>query len=571
MNSRMTHPFTLQTVSRVVVPLAFIWGSSIASAVPDLDEALKKFQVDLPAASSSSVITIAGNDSLRAAQGQVVQLNSYLAREDYKNALNQARQFLADSSDPEIRKLWSDLLAAIRAKQKSVEDAQITQIMEALKTAGSRLLAASKVDEVDAIVDELYAVQDNVQNNYEPRMQRARNKLSSAISFCHQWQTMLELAKAGELEDARHQFQNFVSNSSGDRLLSRTEIVKRGRELNLDNADPKVVSAEADALVAKARDIALKATRSSELEPVMIELEDFRQNYNRYSGRINRITSRVGNVISFFQRWQDALEAVERGNLDHARQQFRNLATSGYSHRPVTRQQIIAKASSYAVEDSPSDNLLDGATLDNLGEYRDRIVFAQEMASGRLSSQLSNSLNEIERFISATDALKKGLAGDGLAEMKASRSTCGSRTAGNLEDTLGALKSEWFARALPALTGIKELPAFAKDENTLAYVRRQFDAAIEAGDWDRAYRFARVEHGMQPQSSPCAVREQTTGADPRAALGAWLDGNLMEQAAQPAAAAELYREALKAGAPPKLQTVLIAKLRELAAATEGAQ
>ncbi|MFH1496292.1 MAG: hypothetical protein ABII82_00565 [Verrucomicrobiota bacterium] len=563
----MTHPVALQALRRVILPLALVWGTALANAAPDLDEALGKFQVDLPAPSTASVT--AGNDSLRAAQGQVVQLSGYLTREDYRNAINQARQYLAGSTDPEIRKLWSDLITAIRAKQKEVEDVQIAEITTALKTANTKLIAATKSADIEPIIEALHVVQDGLQNNYESRLQRMRSKLSGAISFCGQWQSMIELIEEGEIEDARYQFKNFVSNNSSDRLLSRTEIKKLGRTLKLDETDATLVSAEADALIAKAAKVALAATTANELEPVMQELEDFRQNYNRYSGSINRITSRVSNVISFFQRWQDALAAAEVGNYEDARYQLRNLASSGYNNRPLTRQQVIAKATEFAVPAEDSVNLLAGATLDNLADYRERIAFAQEMANGRHSTQLSNALNEIDNFISATEALDQGLAGDGLGEMKTTRSSCGTRGTGSLEDTLGALKSAWFARALPALTGIQDLPPYSENEDTLSYVRRQFDAAIEAADWEHAYRFVKLEHDMRPQTTSCAIREQTAGANPLKAIKAWLDGNLLESATQTEAAVVLYQDALKAGAPPKLQAVIVAKLRAMAGAASA--
>lgn len=530
-------------------------------------DALKLFRT-APAAPTDASALGAAAASLRDwdnAQGYLNNLENYFENNDFNSAINQARQYARQTRSPEIKKLWENLVEAMKAEQKKREADLSAALDTELKKAAAALLAAEKSAEVDPIVDKLQSLQDSLGNNYSPRIQRPRNRLSNAISFCTQWQDLLAMLETGDTDGARNQLRNLSSGGTRDRLLSRSEILARAAALKIGQADVAVESARLDEIVKRANAAALSATKAAQLDPFIEELYVMRESRNGYyDNRLQRVYNRVDGAVNFYQQWQNMLGSLEAGDTADARNQLRNLASSGYSYRPIGRSEILARAAALpAADDSADKDILKGATLDNLADYRSRVVLAQESANGRRSSEYYNAIGELDRLIAATSALKAGLAGDGRGALKAGSSSCGASNAGPLQPALDALRSDWFALALPALTGLKDLPAPKDGENTLAYVRRQFDAAAEAGDWARARRFALVEKDMTSGAAPCAVREGVTGADPAASIGAWLDGQLMEKAAQTEAAAELYRNALKAGAPPKLQEQLVARLREL--------
>ena len=533
-----------------------------------LDSVLKTFRASPSAPTDTGNLTGAAS-FLRewdSAQNQLTSLENYFENNDFANAVRQARQYARQARTPEIKKLWEDLITALNAEQKKREAELTGKIDASLKTASASLLAATKSSEIDAVSESLYALQESLGNNYAPRSQRSRNRLSNAISFCQQWQDLLAFVETGDAEGARNQLRNLSSNSSSDRLLTRSQITARGVELKISSADITAESAKADAIIKRGAAIALKATKPAELDPIIEELAVLKDSRGgSYDNRLQRVYSRIDNVSNFFTQWQDVLGAVEAGDIEDARNQLRSLASNSYRYRPLGRSEILAYAASLKSSGpSPVDELLKGVTLDTLAEHRERLAYIQESSNGRRSSELYNALAEIDRLIAATAALKAGAPGDGRSALKGSTSSCGAQTAGSLQGALGALKSQWFARALPSLTGLNDLPPVKDGEDILAYVRREFDAAAAAGDWNRAHRLALVEKDMKPDTAPCAVREQTTGANPAAAIGAWLKGQLLEKAAQPVAAAALYRDALKAGAPPKLEEQLIVRLRALA-------
>jgi len=506
-----------------------------------------------------------------AAQANLGNLESYLENNDFTNAANQARQYARQTRSPEIKKLWENLIEAMKAEQKKREADMAASLDAELKKAATTLLAASKSADVDPIIDKLQTLQDSLGNNYTVRTQRPRNRLSNAISFCTQWQDLLSMLETGDTDGARNQLRNLSSGSSRDHLFSRSEILARSIELKIGQADIAAESARLDDIVKRTNAVALSATKADQLDPFMEELYSMRDSRNGgYDNRLQRVYNRVDGAINFYQQWQNMLGALEAGDPAEARNQLRNLSSSGYNYRPIGRSEILARIAALPAPDEAADTeILKGATLDNLADYRSRVVAAQESANGRRSSEYYNAIGELDGLIAATTALKDGRAGDGRGALKEGASTCGASNGGPLQPALDALRSQWFALALPALTGLKDLPAYKDGENTLAYVRRQFDAAAETGDWARAHRFALVEKDMMPASSPCAVRETVTGANPVASIGAWLDGQLMEKASQPEAAAELYRTALKDGAPPKLEEQIIARLKALATEVPG--
>lgn len=534
-----------------------------------LDQAIKVFRAaPTPPANTDNLV---GSASLLRdwdnAQSQLNSLEGYFESNDFTNAVRQARQYARQARSPEVKKLWEDLVTALNAEQKARESQLNAKLDESLKAAGVQLLAATKVSEVDAISESLYSLQDVMGGNYTSRTQRNRNRLSNAINFCAQWQDMLAMIESGDAEGARNQLRNLSANSSSERLISRSQILARGVSLNIGVADVSQEAAKVDAVIKRGAAIVLSATKPSQLDPIIEELSVLKESRNgSYDSRFQRIYTRIDAVISFFGQWQDVLAALEGNDIDDARNQLRNLASNNSRYRPISRTEIISRATLLKPEGpSPTDEILKGATLDNLADYRERLVFLNETTSGRRTTELHTAIVELDRLVAATAALKAGNAGDGRTALKGSTTSCGSsNNSGPLQSELGELKSQWFARALSALTGLKDLPEAKTGENTLAYVRRLFDEAVSAGDWSRAYRLALAEKDMQPDSAPCALREQTAGTSPAASIGAWLKGQLMEKAAQPVAAASLYREALKAGAPPKLEEIIVARLRQLA-------
>jgi hypothetical protein len=507
----------------------------------------------------------------RNTQSQLSNLQSYFDNNDYANALRQARQYARQAATPEVRQRWTDLIAALEAEQKKAESTLAAKIDAALARAATAALAATKPSELDPALDELAALEEN-RSGSTPRIQRLYSRINNAQNFLTQWQDMLAAYEAGDTESARQTLRNLSSSSYRDRPLTRSQILAFAASLKLDSADIAAAMARIDPVISRASATALAAKKSAELDPVLAELDLLKSDYeNNYNTPLRRAYDRMDNAVSFFRQWQDFLAAYESGDAKDANQQLRNLASNTYRYRPIPRAQILERAAALRSElGTEVDTLLAGLTWQTLPAVRDRVSEAQEQAYGRQSTELSRIVAELDRLTSARASLTAGKAGFARAALRAAPAATGgcgsSASSAALPAPVNALREALWFEAMPALTGLADLPAREKDEPAADYVRRQLDAALAASDWARAYRFALLDRDLLPADvTPCGEREKLTGSHPAAALAAFLKAQKLEQAAQLPAAAEAYRESLNAGAPPALEPILITRLRALPA------
>lgn len=500
----------------------------------------------------------------RDVQNQLGNLQSYLANQDIANAIQQARQYARQAPTPEIRRRWEDLIASLRAEQKRIEAAQIVRIEAALQKAAAAAQTVRKAAELDPIIDELQQLQENTRRS-SAGSQRAANRLSSAVGFLNNLQELLYSVEAGDLDAARQQLRNLSGGSNRDRLLTRPQIAALAEALKIETASLAEAMERIDPVLKRAADIALAAKTAEELDPVLAEISELQADYsNSYDTPVQRANQRLSNAKNFFQQWQNFLSSLEHGDERDARQAMRNLSNNSYEFRPIPRATILDYAARLdaaldarvAAEDERLLATLDWTTLPVL---RARFSDMQEQAYHPRANELSRIVAEMDRLLAAHVALDAGQAGAGRAILGA------PPTGQPLPQALVALRDNWWIEALPALTGLADLPPRQDGETALAYVRRQLDAAIEASDWARAHRFATMEKTLLPAAATsCGARAKVAGDDPAAALGTWLLGLKYEEATQTEAAAQTYRDALAAGAPPKLEKEIILRLQTMA-------
>ncbi|CAM2896057.1 hypothetical protein [Rariglobus hedericola] len=316
-----------------------------------------------------------------------------------------------------------------------------------------------------------------------------------------------------------------------------------------------------EALSTRVGKIALAATKPSELDGILDELYALQEARNNggYNNRLQRTYTRIDNTLSFVNGWQDYLAQRESGDVDGARNSLRNLNSNSFRYRPVSRSDILKLMSSIESPVSPSTNLLADATLDNLTVIRDRIAALQETSSGRRSNEFYALLGDLDALNRAVSELKADRLASARDLLRNSNSTAHAYL-----DAIAKLKNDFIIRALPALTGVKLSTPPAANETAISYLNRLVEEAVKAEDWPRAQRLATVTNDLVPNGGSCSAREPLVGANPAVAIKAWTNAQRMEKAAQPVAAAALYREALKAGAPPKLEAQIIERLRALA-------
>ncbi len=339
-----------------------------------------------------------------------------------------------------------------------------------------------------------------------------------------------------------------------DNLVTALQTEAKARETAFNQ--------KVDEVCIRSGKIALAAAKSAELDGVLDELYALQEARNNgYNNRLQRTYNRIDNTLNFLNGWQDYLSQLESGDIDSTRNALRNLNSNSYRYRPVSRSDVlklIASLKTPAAVTTP-ENLLGGATLDNLPMIRVRIAAAQETSTNRRTNELYSLLVDLDSLIRAVGELKADRPVNGRELLRNS-----SSPAHAYQDAILKLRDDYIIRALPKLSGLAQPGQPQPNETAIAYLHRLVDEAVKAEDWPRAQRLAAVERELTPGGTSCSDREPIVGANPAVAIAAWTNAQRMDKAAQPLAAAELYRQALTAGAPPKLEEKIIARLRELA-------
>lgn len=308
---------------------------------------------------------------------------------------------------------------------------------------------------------------------------------------------------------------------------------------------------------------ALGATKADALDSMLDELTALREVRNQGGGynnpRAQRANQRLDGLSQFLVSWQDYLMFVESGDMESARNVLRNLSSSGNRNSPISRAEIITRmASLKPAAKETSEDYFTSATLDALPEIRERIFAAQEAGMRRSPQDYYNYVGELDRLIAANAALKAGRPEIGQTLLRSNTSNPSVAW-----QNLSRFRDEWYLKALPAITGIATPGKPAAGESTPAFIRRLMDAALDKQDWVTAHAYAAVQNDFQIMERYIPAG-QLPPDNAATAINSWIKGQLLEKAAQPVAAAELYRDALKAGAPAQLEVKLIERLRALA-------
>lgn len=378
----------------------------------------------------------------------------------------------------------------------------------------------------------------------------------------------------GNANEVRNTLQNL-----GQRLKA-PEIKQQIAALNAAVAAQKIADEDAARLGLEKRltamsNTALAAKNADEIDLLFDQLTALEEELgNEYKPRLSRVRDGIQRQRNFLQNWQRVLEAQADGD----RNQIRNILSNFDQYaRPfgidrAALRAVTKKLSGAASTSAGLDSVLDGLTLDGLADARGKLLADQNNGFSFDANNRSSLIGQIDTLLAAETALQSGRAEDAMRIFRGERGFIyGGSLLSQQYLAVAKLRDAWVYRALPRLTGMKDLPAPAKDEAFETYLGRQLLAADSASDWDRALGFARALKALTPVS-PWQQNQPAPKImdDPGAALVAYQRGRLLASANQAEAAADLYREALKLGAPPKLEARLVALLGETSAKTPAA-
>lgn len=381
--------------------------------------------------------------------------------------------------------------------------------------------------------------------------------------------SVAEHVTANDHAKAKNTLNNLQRRIKSDELKQLLTATIAGID-EQKNADAIAAKLRIETALAGLVRAALDAKTADDIDPLYDQLADLEEEIGRLNNpRLNRLRSQIYPVRNFYNNWQDVLLAADDGSRQTIRNTRNNLLNNSSRLPGVTRTELRKRldAISSDLEDGDDiETLLATATLDNLDDIQKSLIDGFDYG-------WNNSQNERQQIVAQLDAIRTAdaLLADDRPDEALNALRFGAMVYSNQRRSQGAiplqtLRDQWIIRAFPKLTGLSDLPTATPKESALAYARRLLAEADAKEQWDRARPLARMV--VLLDISPIAVYggPQTTATrdNPELAIRHYQSALLMEEAAQPEAAAELYREALKAGAPAKLQTKLIQRLRDLA-------
>lgn len=369
--------------------------------------------------------------------------------------------------------------------------------------------------------------------------------------------------------DAKNQLRNLVRRLKSDELKQQLETLNTAID-EQKTAELDIRRAKYTSQLAEISGIALKAKTAAEIDPLFDRVTSIEEEMgNNYEPKLNRIRSQLNQTQNFLRQWQDFVDSAASGNTQQARQNLNNLRMNSSIPAGVSRSEfrdiLKAKRSELGGEAGVA-SAVGKITLANIAEVQQELIDGADYGWNNEQNERNALVASLDVLLNADQALKAGNADEALHIMRARGVIYGGARNSTSYPVLQSLRDQWVITSLPRLAGIAKLPAAKKNESASAYLARLILEADAREDWSALQSLAHVQQFLETPINPVyfAGNPASQAKDnPEMAVALFLRGQLMEEAEQSAAAAELYRDALKQGATPKLRAWLVKRLREL--------
>jgi polyhydroxyalkanoate synthesis regulator phasin len=315
---------------------------------------------------------------------------------------------------------------------------------------------------------------------------------------------------------------------------------------------------------------ALKAKTAEEIDPLFDRVSSLEEDMgSNYEPKLNRIRNQISQAQNFLRQWQEFIDNASSGNVSQARQSLNNFRSNSFQppgvSRSVFRDVMKAKKAELG-GDAGVSSVAGKITLTNISDIQQQLLDGAEYGWNNEQNERNNLIASLDVFLNADQALKAGNADEAMQLLRSRGVIYGGARNSSVYPILQSLRNQWVIASLPQLSGIKALGAAKKTESALDYVGRLMLEADAKENWSEVQALAHVLQFLDTPITPSYISISTPNSakdNPELAVASFRRGQLMEVAGQSAAAAELYRESLKQGATPKLQSWLVKRLREL--------
>ncbi|AHF93945.1 hypothetical protein OPIT5_01245 [Opitutaceae bacterium TAV5] len=376
------------------------------------------------------------------------------------------------------------------------------------------------------------------------------------------------LARTAPTPEMTTLLENYVAAIDADLKTREADALKRINAL---------LDASFDALAA--------ARKPEDINPTLEQLAGVGIDYEnvRYNTVVGRARNAAANMHGYAVRWQNYLVQKNIPDDASARQSLESLANNVPGELPpALRVRIVKHMTALRNASQPAavrrgallakaDELFAAATLDTLEQTADDLRALETSPEAKTArsgekNALTRLYEPLDRLAAATRYFKEDRAPAAHELLRPAALPSATRLLIACTPGLERLWDAWYFKAVPKLTGLADRLTPPRDnEHAQTYVARLYDEAVDAGHWPDAAVLAQLERDLRPGGDcTCGQRQAATvGKNPAAAIEAFLQGQLLEKARQPKAAAAAYQDALRQGAPSKLEDLIIERLKTL--------
>jgi hypothetical protein len=176
--------------------------------VADALAALKKLTAERLAAIEAGT-EVPNRFDWTALNSELPSLETLLTTGNANEVTNTLRNLGQRLKSAEVKQQLTALTAAFTAQKTADEDASRLSFEKRLTAMSTTALAAKTSDEVDPLFDQLTALEEELGNEYKPRLARVRDGIQRQRNFLQAWQRLLEAQVDGDRNQVRNSISNF--------------------------------------------------------------------------------------------------------------------------------------------------------------------------------------------------------------------------------------------------------------------------------------------------------------------------------------------------------------------------
>ncbi len=473
-------------------------------------------------------------------------LESYVQNSQYDQAVRIARRSAQQSDSPEMKKMWTDLLAGLQKEQAAIDQDLTARAEALLKKIAETALAANAPAELSALADDISDFTDGeLSSGNSLASRRLRNHLNYAQNFLDAWSQYLEAKSAGRDADQLRQLDSIHSSASQYRAILR--YFPAGALAERRNALRQACAARARQALAAVSDLAAKAESAADYRKALDLMEDDRAQFSDSDAIGQELYSQVDQARSSLRSWVSVLEAEASGDAAGASNALANFL-SNYSSRGIVSARAVDEVRARVArailvsKTLPAKDPVEaeiGARLDKVASAAD--VAALEAAVTTMRNYLFRNdtqpiyalSTDLRNLRAAWTALEQGRY---AAVWERTQSTYGDGSSDPWLPKIDAMRSRLVARAVIARWKLPESDAPADE-----IVRGAIDVAMGKSDWPRTLELLQAERRISP---PYGAYNTAIESPLEAEIGGvrdYLSGQNLEAAGQWLEAARAYQ------------------------------